>query len=265
MKSIAFWKQPPSLAVRIGTMMAVATITWLAVHAAVTVVMGGDYSRGSHVVRACSIFLAAVPLTLLAAWLLDGKVALRKWGLSPLRQAWRPLLTGMAVWLVPAAAGTTACLLAGVRILTEASVGELVLTALTLIGLVFIFEAFPEELIFRGYLFSVLGEQNRPVWVSVVGSTLLFTLWGIINGGPVEFERIMLFLVMGAVLGSIRAITGSLWATIGFHVIFQATAQFFGDVGGLLAVTSGGLLTAIAFVVFPAVFSVPLARQFAKK
>lgn len=215
-----------------------AVALWVGIITATDLLLGAEMSFAKHVANAIGIFATAVPLTLMLARHVDGlpRAAL---GLGWEHSALRTLLLGAAAWLLPAAAGLgVAVSLGWLEIRVESSVWELAGAMLLLIALVFTFEAFPEELIFRGYFQGRLRMALSPGW-SVVAQALLFAVWGtsfwvVSAGWGVLVERAALFFIMGLTLGAIRQMTGSLWATIGFHVAFQSCMQLV--VGGRYAI-----------------------------
>jgi membrane protease YdiL (CAAX protease family) len=235
---------------RIGLVFAWVTVATFALFHGANAIFGTEYDRWAHVARACAMFLLVVPMVVLVTRLLD-RVPLSGIGLTSLQRGGRDLLTGAACWLVPAAAGTGVLLLFGqAGIGVRGSMGELLLNAASLVVLVLIFEAVPEELVFRGYLMSGLSARLGPrpaTWAQAV----LFTLWGTINGGDTSPARSALFFAFGVTLGLLRSATGGIWAPIGFHLAFQTLAQLFGTVGGQIELSSPGLITIVAFGALP--------------
>lgn len=235
---------------RLGLMFAWVTVATLAVFHGGNAVFGPEYDRTAHVARAAAMFVLVVPVVVLVTRALDG-IALSGIGLIPLRDGRRHLLIGAGVWLAPAAAGTGACLLLGwTGVGLRGSTGELLLDAVALVVLVFVFEAFPEELVFRGYLMSGLAARLRR-WPAIWAQAALFTLWGTINGGETSPARSALFFAFAMTVGLLRSATGSVWAPIGFHLAFQTVAQLFGTVGGRIELTSPDVLVVGAFGVLP--------------
>ncbi|GAB3936879.1 type II CAAX endopeptidase family protein [Micromonospora vulcania] len=229
-------------------MFAAAVLVWLFLyHGAL---LGRDYDRPTHVARAILTTALVVPLVVVARRLLDR----RPWaglGLPSLRAGWRHLLLGMACWLVPAAIGFALCLgTRWVEISPRTSVGDALRVAALLVVLVFLYEALPEELLFRGYLQRNLATR-LPAWQAVVGQALLFTLFGFLVGAATSLDRILLFFVFALVLGGFRAATGDIWAGIGFHLAFQTVAQLFGDIGAVFDVVGAGVLAIVALGALP--------------
>lgn len=100
---------------------------------------------------------------------------------------------------------------------------------LIVLVLVLMYEAIPEELVFRGYIFASLAERWPP-WAAVVGQAVLFCLFGAAVGAARSGDRLLLFLLFSLSVGATRQVTGSVFATIGFHAVFQlATQSVLGD------------------------------------
>ncbi|MBB5481452.1 CPBP family intramembrane glutamic endopeptidase [Micromonospora parathelypteridis] len=231
---------------RIIIVFSATVLVWMALGA----LLDRDYNRPTHAVGAIITTVLVVPLVVLARRLLDR----RPWaglGLPPLRVGWRRLLLGMACWLVPAAVGFALCLgLGWVEISVRTSVGDALRVAALLVVLVFLKEALPEELVFRGYLQHNLATR-LPAWQAVIGQAALFTLFGFLTGAARSVDRLVLFTVFALLLGAFRAATGDIWAGIGFHVAFQTVAQLFGDVGAVFDVTGSGVLGVVALGAIP--------------
>ncbi|MGV0685454.1 CPBP family intramembrane glutamic endopeptidase [Mycolicibacterium thermoresistibile] len=229
---------------------------WLLLDHGVAAVLGEDHSRTAHVVRALGATVLTVPLVVVARRRLDR----RGWsglGLTPLREGWRPLLLGIGWWAVPAAVATVGVVAAGgAQLRVQEPIGNVLAGLAALTVLVLLYEALPEELIFRGYFYANLAER-RPVGVAVIGQAVLFTLWGVAIGAALSAERIVLFLVFSCALGVVRAITGSLWSTIGFHWAFQVTAQYLGPSWDAVALDDPDQLVVLtlSMVPFLAVFA----------
>ncbi|MGW5560098.1 CPBP family intramembrane glutamic endopeptidase [Micromonospora sp. NPDC003944] len=212
--------------------------------------LGRDYDRTTHAVGAVLTTAVVVPLVVVARRVLDR----RPWaglGLPSLRAGWRHLLFGMACWLAPAAVGFLLCLgLGWVEISVRTSVGDVLRVAALLVVLVFLKEALPEELVFRGYLQHHLAARLT-AWQAVVGQAVLFTVFGFLIGAARSVDRLALFLVFALLLGAFRAATGDVWAGIGLHVAFQTVAQLFGDVGAVFDVVGADVLAVVAMGAIP--------------
>ena len=220
-----------SPALRLAVSTAGTLFVWLGVTQLSTALWGTEMSLQKHITNAVGTVALAVPLVLVLCRYVDRR-PVSSLGLHGGRRACRDVLFGALTWLVPAAVGLAAGLSSGwLEIRLESSVAELVGAILLLVLLVFTYEAFPEELIFRGYVYRNLTTVTAP-WIAVVIQALLFstfgtTLWVISNGWGVFLERSTLFFGMAIVAGCVRLISGSVWASIGFHLAFQVVMQLF--------------------------------------
>lgn len=222
---------PPRLpvAARLAVVVMVALLGWLAIAALTTRVWGEGLSLARHAVSAVAALLIAGALVVAARRLLDRRT-LATLGLSRGRSAARDMLLGALSWLLPAAIGLVVALAAGwLRIEIDATLTETVGVVLLLVVLVLVYEAIPEELIFRGYVYRNLTAAMAP-WLAVLVQALTFTvfgtaLWVITEGWGVLLERLVLFFGMGVVVGCVRLISGSVWAAVGWHLAFQVVMQ----------------------------------------
>ena len=160
--------------------------------------------------------------------------------------------------MVAAGLGLTLTLALGwARIAVSTPDAGIVLLALYLPLLVFFYEALPEELIFRGYFYRNLASRYA-LWLAVVLQAVLFTLFGAAVGAAGSVDRVILFFTFSIVLGILRVVTDSLWASIGFHLAFQWVTQLYSaavrqgslQVGGLEAQAT---LDLVVFWIFPIV------------
>ncbi|MBB6173804.1 hypothetical protein HNR23_003864 [Nocardiopsis mwathae] len=249
--------RPPDLVWRVAAVAVAATLLWPLVGWVVRTVTGPGYSLAGHALSAALVSLVAIPMVVLARRHLDR----RPWsglGLTPLREGWRHLLLGMAVWSVPAAVGTAVCVAFGwTRITLLTSVPEALLFIVVLAVLVLFYEALPEELVFRGYLQRNLMTAMRP-GAAVLAQAVLFSLfgavlWGVLGDEPIGLARFLVLLAVGIVLGCIRVVSGNTWACVGFHLSFQVAAQVLlaTDAHGQFAVGDPLPLLLIAFAFLP--------------
>ncbi|GAA1182645.1 CPBP family intramembrane glutamic endopeptidase [Nesterenkonia xinjiangensis] len=214
--------------------LALAVLGCLVIWVAVTQLTGlwwGQESLGRHVSNAVGVTLLAVPMVLILCRQVDRR-PLSSLGLSGGGGALKDMLRGALTWVLPAGIGLAAVVLLGwMEIRVEATPGELVGAVLLLVLLVFVYEALPEELIFRGYIYRNLADAVAP-WVAAIVQALLFSffgtaLWVISAGWGVFLERSVLFFSMAVVVGLLRVMSGSVWGPIGFHLAFQVTMQLF--------------------------------------
>lgn len=256
----------PPLVVRVAAVMAAATLVWQIVAWVDSLFPGEELSTLNHAVNA----VVAFALALATVWLARRHLDRRPWRglrLTGVREGRGPFLVGAASWALPGVAGIALCVVMGWSAFVAPVSGTEALAGLLLLPvLVLVFEAVPEELIFRGYLFRNLNAAMG-AWLAVVVQAVLFALWGsaiwVADGGwGVLAERLPLFLVMGAVLGCLRVLTGNVWACVGFHLVFQTVAQALLN-GRYLEVQGADTLTAVAFLT-PFVLGVPTAMLLAR-
>lgn len=251
-----FWKDGEGrvrLLGRITIVFLAVSLVWIAVVEGLGPFFGPAYSdRLGHAVRAILVCVLVVPVVVLARRFLD----LRAWEglrINSLRVGWRPLLFGMGFWLVAAGIGLAVVLSFG---WTRISFGTpdigVLLLFLYLPLLVFLFEALPEELIFRGYFYRNLADRY-PRWFAVLAQAVLFTLFGAVIGAAGSVDRIILFLTFSIVLGVLRVITDSLWASVGFHLVFQWVTQFNAAAvrDGFVSIEGQPTMELVAFWLFP--------------
>ncbi|TDE97340.1 CPBP family intramembrane metalloprotease [Occultella glacieicola] len=145
-------------------------------------------------------------------------------GITGPRDGWRAFTTGVLAWLLPAAVVLAILALTGTTLALRGSPGEVA----TVIGLtaaaVLFSEAIPEELVFRGYVTSVLEERLRGWWIILVQATL-FAAFAVVLRGFTGVADLSLFVGMGIGLGYLRLVTGSVWTSVGFHAAFQTVSQ----------------------------------------
>ena len=87
-------------------------------------------------------------------------------------------------------------------------------------------QGFPEELVFRGYMFRNLGE-TLPLWATVASSSLIFGSMHVLsNGGATTLGEGVLYAVVatgfGLMLAACRTVSNTLWLGIGFHGGYNA-------------------------------------------
>ncbi|HLQ83162.1 MAG TPA: type II CAAX endopeptidase family protein [Pseudogracilibacillus sp.] len=145
------------------------------------------------------------------------------------------LLTGIIFVIILVVIGIILAMLAGTSLEWQSPnvwLGAVLLNILV----AFLFEALPEELIFRGLIYDVLSHRLH-TWTAVLLQTLLFTLgpavllliqsiFGFDVGVNANIFYFVLLFFFGIVLQLIRVWTGSLWSSIGFHLAFLITQRF---------------------------------------
>lgn len=144
---------------------------------------------------------------------------------------------GAAWWLVPAGIGLAAALLMGWgQAALIPGPDDAIVKFAALIALVFLSEALPEELIFRGYIQSRLTGLVG-AWGGVLIQAALFTGFAILIGAAPDLMQVGFIAAFGVALGMLRVATGTLWAPIGFHLIFMTVQQSYGAGWELVALS----------------------------
>lgn len=251
---------------RVAIVVGATILLWLFVYNVPIALLGSGYRLSTNAVLAVMLCGLTVPMVVLARRFLDRQ----PWaglGLPLFRVGWRRLLFGMACWLIPAGLGFALCIGFGwTQITVDVPLGGLLLLTAARIVLVFLYEALPEELVFRGYVYRNLATA-LPRLAAVAGQAALFTLTGMAVGVVTSPQRVLIFFTFGIVLGIFRAVTGDIWAGIGFHLAFQTVAQLVlgaGDAAGdpLVTVTGIGTLQTVAFAILPFGLGVLLLETF---
>jgi membrane protease YdiL (CAAX protease family) len=153
----------------------------------------------------------------------------------------RSFAFGALCFAIPFAFALGAGLASGmVSLRTDAALSTILLNGAAAVALVFLAEAFPEELIFRGAIQSLLRAQ-MPSWSAIILQALLFTLFAwTIGVAPTWLDASFLFF-FGFVLGILRS-ANALPAAIGFHLAFMSTQQFLGPAWGFFEVGNPDLM-----------------------
>lgn len=249
---------------RVAIVVTAVIAVWMFVYHVPTVVLGSDYELRTHAALAVLLVVLTVPVVVLARRYLDRQ----PWegiGLPSIRVGWRPMLFGMACWLIPAGLGFAWCLgLDWTNITVNVPLGELVLLIVARIVLVFLYEALPGELVFRGYVYQNLAAR-LPRWVAVGVQAALFALTGIVTGVGASPQRVLIFFGFGIIVGIFRVVTGTIWAGIGFHLAFQTVAQLLVGPGPAFTVDGIGTLQTIAFGLLPFSLGVALLETLYRK
>jgi membrane protease YdiL (CAAX protease family) len=254
----------PPLAVRVTAVFVGATAIWIVLSAGVSMLLGEDYTRTAHVVRAVGATVLTVPLIVAARRLLD-RAPFSGLRLTSLRVGWRPLLVGILCWAIPAAvAGSVVVALGWAELTVTKPMGSLLAGIVALTALVFLYEALPEELLFRGYFYANLAERWSP-GATVLAQAALFTLWAAAIGAAASADRVVLLFAFACALGVLRTATANLWSTIGFHWAFQVTAQFLGPSWDAIALDDPYLAFGIALSLVPFAATLPVAAMLARR
>lgn len=104
------------------------------------------------------------------------------------------------------------------------------------IPIAFFYEAFPEELTFRGYLFRNLNTRY-PRWLALILQVFLFVLAPIAVTGfmvaaglgtwdLITVQYIVNLIAFGTVLQLLRIVSDNLWINIGFHLAWLEMVRY---------------------------------------
>jgi uncharacterized protein len=186
----------------------------------------------SHAAASVGIAASAVGLV----WLLRRHVDRRPWsgiGLSLDRAAIPHLLFGIALAGIVSMIAAAATVQLGLAEwswsagTTNDAASENLATGILLIALsTVLVQGFPEELVFRGYMYRNLG-ATLPLWATVVSSSLIFGSMHIFSseGATTVAEHLVYAGAatgFGLMLAACRTVSGTLWLGIGFHSGFDA-------------------------------------------
>lgn len=237
--------------IRIVVVLVIGIIIWNFITYLSDTLMGHEYSPISH-------FIIALITTLLTVILIHGALKIDKisWNQldpSTVKTKIYSFLQGFFLWTIPASIGLIICLIFGwVEIQVHTDWKFLLLSMLILFITVFFIEALPEELIFRGYIYRYLNAVF-PHWGTIILQTLLFSLYAYLIGAMYSVEQVQFIPGFAIILGLFRAISGSVWTSIGFHVAIMTATQILGPIHGHFEVSGLFTLQFIAFILLPSV------------
>lgn len=245
--------------------LAASIIWWISRGVNAWVGVAGEYDRTAHIISALLIFSLVIPMVIVARKHLDKRpwIGLR---LTSFKEGWKPFVYGGLSYLIPALLGIIIFVLFGwTNVNFQASFGELLFAVVMLLILVFMYEALPEELIFRGYLYRNLN-NSLSKWKAVLAQSGLFVLFALIIGAAPSVDRIVFFIAIGIVIGMIRVITENVWSAVGFHLAFQTMQQMFGNpYNEELTSTTPALMEILILGIIPFSFAIVTLKLFVKK
>lgn len=234
-----------AIGVRVGAAVALGLLAWRCAHALTPVSSGA----GARLVAGAGLTLAT--LTLVGALLRMDGLAWRSTGMRALPGNLRAMGMGMAVWLLPAAAGMGVCLAAGwVHIEFVGDLPGLTRRLLMLAMTVLLIEALPEELLFRGYVQATLG-RHAARWMAVLLQAVLFCLWAWSLGAMHTPPQWLFLPGFALLLGYLRALSGNVWTTVGMHLAWMTTTQILAAHHGQFQTGPLTALQVVAFTLLP--------------
>ena len=97
----------------------------------------------------------------------------------------------------------------------------------------FIIQSAAEEILFRGYLMTALGNRVSTFWAVMI-SSLVFALLHLVNGDATVLSLVQIFL-LGAFLGFYVVRTNNIWGACGIHFAWNFLQGLFAgiEVGGV--------------------------------
>lgn len=234
---------------RIGIVLLLGIVVWNFVIYISDLTFGEEYSCLNR-------FLIALLTTFLAIALIGiacriDKISWKNLGQASLRANIFSFLVGFLLWTIPAFVGLFICIMLGwVEITFHTDFNTLLLSILILVITVFLMEALPEELIFRGYMYRYLN-VSFPHWLTVILQSLLFTLFAYFIGAMYSVEQIQFIPGFAFILGYFRAVSGNVWTSIGFHVAIMTATQILNPFHGHFDVSGLFTLRFFAFILLP--------------
>ncbi|MCO4850562.1 CPBP family intramembrane glutamic endopeptidase [Bacillus vallismortis] len=183
-------------------------------------------------------------------------------GLSGWRQAIPKAIMGALYVIFLSGTGFTIAHVLGWITITQFHFsGHLVTVLLLNMIIAFFYEAFPEELTFRGAVYHTLNGRLKS-FIAILLQPILFVLAPItvcglqyiagIESPAITLGYIILLLSFGFILQLLRIVTGSLWTSIAFHLVFLEHSRFFVQQGGERFITYEEIVpgTGTLFVIF---------------
>lgn len=238
--------------IKISVVSLVSILIWRVVLYLYDMFAGVEYDRTSHFIMA--LLIAALSFILIDTARRKDKLSWKQVGMSSFRMNALSFLAGTVIWAFPASLGLIISFMAGWAEMTlTTDLSQLFWNAFLLYIIVFLVEAFPEELIFRGYIYSRLNTLF-PHWLVILMQTLIFSLFAYFIGAMYSFEQVMFIPGFGLMLGYFRAKSGNVWTSIGFHAAVMTASQLLGPIHGSFDVSGIFAVRFFAFNLLPYIF-----------
>lgn len=213
--------------------------------------IGQEYSSLKHFLIA--VITTVLTLTLILVALKIDQTSWEKLGQTTVKKNFFSFFLGFFLWTIPASIGVYICMILGwVEIEIYTDLNDLLLSILILFITVFLIEALPEEFIFRGYIYRYLNAVF-PHWATIIFQSLLFSVFAYFIGAIYSVEQLQFIPGFAVILGIFRAVSGSVWTSIGFHVAIMTATQILGPVHGHFDVSGMMTLQFFAFILLPSV------------
>ncbi|MFC4401595.1 CPBP family intramembrane glutamic endopeptidase [Gracilibacillus xinjiangensis] len=234
---------------RISIVFIFANMIWIFINLLNTYVSDGEYDRFSHFMMGLSITTLTILLLVISC-----RIENSSWfelGMANFKSNLYAFLFGLIIWLLPASIGTLILVsLNMIEIAVISSWKEIFIHCFILSFTVFLIEALPEELIFRGYIFSKLQKMFKNNLVILL-QMLLFTIFGFIIGSIYSVEQFLFIPGFAFILGYFRAKAQNIWLPIGFHLAIMTVTQLLNTIHKHLEVDNFFTLQFAAFILLP--------------
>lgn len=241
--------RPVQIVKRTGTVAVLSVILWRFVIYLDGIVSGNEYDRTVHFLMA--FLMASLSYLMIRIALGTDKISWRQIGSQGLRTDAISFFTGVAIWTVPALLGLLLLRVTGRAEITLATgTGNFMLSAGMLFATVFLMEAFPEEIIVRGYIYSHLNLKLSR-WQAVIVQAVIFSVFAFLIGAMYSMEQIMFIPGFGLMMGYLRARSGNVWVPIGFHTALMTASQILNPIHGIFGITDLFLIRFLAFNLLP--------------
>lgn len=238
-----------NMMIRIGVVSLFSILIWRLILYLNGMFSGDEYSSTIHFFTALAITILC--LILVSIVLRMDKISWKQIAMSSLRTNIISFFVGTMLWVIPAVIGLVICLLLGwAEITVTTNLNQLLLSILILYITVFLIEAFPEELIMRGYIYSHVN-AIFPHLKTLIIQTLIFSLFAYFVGAIYSLEQLLFIPGYGFMLGYIRAKSGNVWTAIGFHTVIMTASQIINPMHGHFNINGIFAIRFFAFNLLP--------------
>lgn len=235
--------------IKIGVVLLFSILIWRFILYLNGILSGDEYSSTIH-------FFTALTTTILSLILINSalridKISWQQIGMGDFHKNIISFLVGTFLWVVPSFIGLVICVLVGWAEMTvTTNLNQLLLRILILYITVFLIEAFPEELIIRGYIYSHVNSIYSH-WVTLIIQTMIFSLFAYFVGAMYSLEQLLFIPGYGFMLGYIRAKSENVWTSIGFHAAIMTASQILNPIHGQFDVNGIFAIRFFAFNLLP--------------
>lgn len=220
-------------------LVALTTAGWVGRHLAVSLGFGPRVQEALPALVMSGVVVASI-------WWLrthrDG-LSLRGLGLQGGLRSAKYFAIGSGLILAPAIL-TVACTAAfGWATLSVNDAPGIASTSAMALATTLFYEALPEEILFRGYIYSTLNTTMRR-WTAGLATSLLFVLVPIVsvqiqqqlmgmnvhigNASQVTAGYVVTLFIFGSIQQYLRILTNSTWTCVGFHLVFVLSNRIVG-------------------------------------